>query len=111
MLDPPRHPSPDLAATVPPAEAVKVKICGVRTLADALSAAGAGADWIGLNFHPPSPRCIDLDTAASLVAALPSTTQAVGLFVNRPADEVAAVASRVGLHIVQLHGDEPPEDL
>lgn len=89
----------------------RVKICGLTTPADALEAAQAGADWIGLNFHPPSPRFIDPEAARAVVRALPASCEAVGLFVNRPPGEVAETATRVGLGIVQLHGDEPPEVL
>jgi phosphoribosylanthranilate isomerase len=90
---------------------VRVKVCGITTPGDALECASAGADWIGLNFHPPSPRWIDPGAAAAIVARLPATTQAVGLFVDRAPCEVVAMATRVGVRIVQLHGDEPPEDL
>jgi phosphoribosylanthranilate isomerase len=68
-------------------------------------------DWIGLNFHPRSPRGIDPATAAEILAGLPPSVAAVGLFVDRPAGEVAEVARRLGLRIIQLHGDEPPGDL
>jgi phosphoribosylanthranilate isomerase len=88
---------------------VRLKICGLTSVADALWCASAGADWIGLNFHPASPRRIDLGLAGEIVAALPSSTQAVGLFVDRPAGEIAQVADHLGLRIVQLHGEEPPE--
>jgi phosphoribosylanthranilate isomerase len=88
-----------------------IKVCGLTDPAEARACAEAGADWIGLNFHPGSPRFVDEPRAAAIVAALPETARAVGLFVNRPPEEVAAVARRVGLAIVQLHGDEPPEDL
>jgi phosphoribosylanthranilate isomerase len=88
-----------------------VKICGLTGVAEALACASAGADWVGLNFHPASPRWIAPALAAEIAAALPSTCTAVGLFVDRPAAEVAATAGRVGLRVVQLHGDEPPEDL
>jgi phosphoribosylanthranilate isomerase len=90
---------------------VKVKVCGVRCATDALACAAAGADWIGLNFHPASPRCIDHRLAAEIIAALPASVEAVGLFVDRPAVEVADVAERLGLRVVQLHGQEPPDDL
>ncbi|HEV3165093.1 MAG TPA: phosphoribosylanthranilate isomerase [Isosphaeraceae bacterium] len=89
---------------------VRIKVCGVTSVADALACASAGTDWIGLNFYPRSPRCIDESLGAAIVEALPATTEAVGLFVNRPPAEVAEIARRVGIRIVQLHGDEPPED-
>jgi phosphoribosylanthranilate isomerase len=83
-----------------------VKICGLRSVNDALEAARAGADWIGLNFHPKSARFVAIDQAAEIVRALPETTEAVGLFVNRPVEEIREIARATGLRIVQLHGDE-----
>ena len=90
---------------------VRIKICGLTRVDEALDCIQAGADWIGLNFHPRSPRYVDAGLAVEIVAALPSRAQAVGLFVNRPAGEVAEMADRLGLGTVQLHGDEPPSDL
>jgi phosphoribosylanthranilate isomerase len=77
----------------------------------ARACAELGADWIGINFHPASSRYIPTEKAAEIVAALPSSVSAVGIFVNQPAAAVAEVAGRVGLRIVQLHGDESPEEL
>lgn len=94
-----------------PYPTVRIKVCGLTSVADALACATAGVDWVGLNFHPASPRYVDPTLAAEIVAALPKSTQAVGLFVNRPPDEVATLAERLGIGIVQLHGHEPPEDL
>ncbi|AGA25946.1 phosphoribosylanthranilate isomerase [Singulisphaera acidiphila] len=94
-----------------PHPTLRIKVCGLTSVAQALASATAGADWVGLNFHPGSPRRVDPALAAEIVAALPRTTEAVGLFVDRPPDEVAALADRIGLGIVQLHGQEPPEDL
>ena len=90
---------------------VRVKICGLTDVASARLCAEAGADWIGLNFHPPSPRCVSEPLAAGIVSALSEGVEAVGLFVDRPSAEVAAIACRVGLDLIQLHGDEPAEDL
>jgi phosphoribosylanthranilate isomerase len=90
---------------------VLVKICGVTSVEDALACAELGADWIGLNFHRPSPRYVDPEVAAAILAVLPPRVTAVGVFVDRPAAEVAALADRLGLRTVQLHGHEPPEDL
>ncbi|MDX2168721.1 MAG: phosphoribosylanthranilate isomerase [Deltaproteobacteria bacterium] len=89
---------------------VKVKICGVTSVADALHAAAAGADAIGLNFHPPSPRCVSVEAAAEIAAALPRGVCRVGVFVDQPRDRVAAIAARVGLDGVQFHGHESPDD-
>jgi phosphoribosylanthranilate isomerase len=90
---------------------VKVKVCGLTRVADALACAGAGVDWIGLNFHAGSLRRVDRAAAAAIVAALPAGVEAVGVFVDRPPAEVAGIARELGLRIVQLHGREPPEDL
>jgi phosphoribosylanthranilate isomerase len=91
--------------------AVGVKICGVTCVDDALACAQAGVDWIGLNFHPSSPRFIPPDRADEILAALPPSLSAVGVFVDRRAAEVADLSHGLGLKIIQLHGNEPPEDL
>ena len=88
-----------------------VKVCGLTTVRDALECAKAGADWIGLNFHPASPRFVDITVAAEIVEGLPSHVQAVGLFVDRSVDDVRRIAERVGLRKVQLHGREPVEHI
>lgn len=91
-----------------------VKICGVRTLDDALAALDAGADMLGFNFHPPSPRYIAPAACAQLVARLHRRGAAatlVGVFVNLPPARAAAILDECGLDLAQLHGDEPPADL
>jgi phosphoribosylanthranilate isomerase len=95
----------------PAVDRVRVKVCGLTTVADALACAAAGVDWVGLNFHPASPRFIEPARAAEIVAALPPACTPVGLFVDRPPAFVLETAGRVGLRAVQLHGDEPVEDL
>jgi phosphoribosylanthranilate isomerase len=90
---------------------VGVKICGLTRVEDVVACAGAGVDWIGLNFHPGSPRFVQLDQAAEIIASLPSSISAVGVFVDRPASEVLDFSRRLGLKIVQLHGSESPEYL
>jgi phosphoribosylanthranilate isomerase len=90
---------------------VRVKICGLTRVDEAIACADLGADWIGLNFHRGSPRYVAPEVAAAIVEALPLSVAAVGIFVDRPAPEVAELATRVGIGIVQLHGQEPPEDL
>jgi phosphoribosylanthranilate isomerase len=90
---------------------IGVKICGLTRVDEAVACAGMGADWIGLNFHPGSPRCIAPAEAAAIVGALPASASAVGVFVDRPPNEVAELANRLGITIIQLHGQEPPEDL
>ena len=90
---------------------VGVKICGLTRARDAIACAAAGVDWIGLNFHPDSPRFIQPDRAAEILGALPSSIGAVGVFVNRPATDVVDLCRRLGLEFVQLHGNESPEYL
>lgn len=84
---------------------VKVKICGVCRVEDARAAVDAGADFLGLNFHPPSPRHVDLDQAVAIAAAVPGTPL-VGVFVDLPRAEVERIAATVGLAALQFHGDE-----
>jgi phosphoribosylanthranilate isomerase len=90
---------------------LRVKICGLTRVDEAIACAQLGADWIGLNFHPGSPRCVAQEEAAAIVAALPAWVSTVGVFVDRPAAEVAELATRLRIGIVQLHGQEPPEEL
>jgi phosphoribosylanthranilate isomerase len=88
---------------------VRVKICGITSVEDALQAVEAGADALGFVFYGRSPRNIDPLVAASIIAVLPPFVQAVGLFVNADAGFVNETADRCRLDLVQLHGDEAPE--
>src|SRR5271155_204749 len=90
---------------------VGVKICGLTRTQDAIACAAAGVDWVGLNFHPGSPRFVQPDRAAEIIAALPLSICAVGVFVDQPATEVADLCRRLGLKFAQLHGNESPEYL
>ncbi len=89
---------------------VRVKICGVTTPADARFAGDAGADAVGLNFYPRSPRFLDPRAAADVVRALPPFTAPVGVFVGMPVRQVCAVAYQLGLRGVQTYDDAPPAD-
>lgn len=89
----------------------RIKICGVTNVDDALDAAAAGADAIGLNFYRGSKRFIDVPTAESIDVSLPAGVKRIGVFVNAEAGQIAAVAEKVRLSCVQLHGDERPEFL
>jgi phosphoribosylanthranilate isomerase len=85
-----------------------VKICGLTDPAEALSCVEAGAHWVGLNFHPPSPRFVTDDAARAVLSALPDpAARAVGLFVDRAPGFIQDTCDRLGLRVVQLHGDEP----
>jgi phosphoribosylanthranilate isomerase len=86
----------------------RIKICGITNIHDALLAAEAGADAVGLNFFSKSRRRVDAQTALQIAAALPAGVTRVGVFVNHEANEVANIVERVGLDAIQLHGDEPP---
>ncbi len=86
---------------------VKVKICGVTNVADALVAAEAGADMIGLNFYEGSPRHITLATAMEIHRALPPFVLRVGVFVNPAEELVMRALGGCGLSLLQFHGDEP----
>jgi phosphoribosylanthranilate isomerase len=83
-----------------------VKICGITRLEDAEAAVAEGASALGFVFWPGSPRFIDPSLAKEIVAALPRSVAAVGVFVNQPASHVNSVAKLAGLSAVQLHGDE-----
>jgi phosphoribosylanthranilate isomerase len=88
---------------------VRVKICGVTSVEDALAAVAAGADAIGVNFAAGSPRRLDVAIARSIVQALPARVVSVGVFVDFCEAELREVQAGVGLGCVQLHGDESPE--
>ena len=88
----------------------RVKICGITRVEDALSAANAGADAIGLVFYAASPRSVTIEQAQKIVAALPPFVSVVGLFVNAANAEIESVLSQVKIDILQFHGDETPAD-
>lgn len=87
----------------------RIKICGITRVEDALAAAQAGADAIGLVFYERSPRHVAAQQAAQLAAALPPFVTVVGLFVNAEAALVREVLAQVPLDLLQFHGDEAPE--
>lgn len=89
----------------------RVKICGITTIEDALAAAEAGADMLGLNFYSASPRHIAIDEARLLCAQVrhelgDASPLLIGLFVNEPVWTISSTMERVGLRAVQLSGDE-----
>lgn len=88
-----------------------LKICGVTRAEDAALAAELGADLIGLNFYPESPRFLTVERAAAVVRAVAGRARVAGVFVDCPPLLVAEIAERVGLDLLQFHGDEPPEAL
>ncbi|EPM45269.1 phosphoribosylanthranilate isomerase [Pseudomonas syringae] len=90
--------------------AVRSKICGITRIEDALAAAEAGADAIGLVFYPKSPRAVTVLQARAIIAALPPFITTVGLFVNASRCELNETLDAVALDMLQFHGDETPEE-
>ena len=88
----------------------RVKICGITSVKDAISAVNAGADAIGLVFYAPSPRFVSILQAQQIVAAMPPFVSVVALFVNASTTEIEAILAQVRIDIVQFHGDETPAD-
>jgi phosphoribosylanthranilate isomerase len=84
-----------------------IKVCGVTRVADAVACAELGVDMVGLNFHPPSPRYVEVAAARRIADAVRGRVELVGVFVDREPDGVAAMAEAVGLDRLQFHGDEP----
>ncbi|MDX1382618.1 MAG: phosphoribosylanthranilate isomerase [Thermoanaerobaculia bacterium] len=84
----------------------RVKICGVTRAGDVEAILALGADMIGLNFYPGSPRCLDTDAASELRRRVGDRARVVGVFVNATAAGVRAIDARVGLDLLQFHGDE-----
>jgi phosphoribosylanthranilate isomerase len=88
----------------------RVKICGITEFEDARDAVLLGADAIGLNFYPKSPRYLEAARAAKIIEKLPPFVTAVGVFVNHPDPQnLEDFAVSLGLHAVQLHGNETPD--
>ncbi|KPY27442.1 phosphoribosylanthranilate isomerase [Pseudomonas syringae] len=90
--------------------AVRSKICGITRIEDALAAAEAGADAIGLVFYPKSPRAVTVLQARAIIAALPPFITTVGLFVNASRCELNETLDAVALDMLQFHGDETPDE-
>jgi len=88
----------------------RIKICGVSRTADVEAAAEAGADAVGLNFHPASPRFVSAERAAELARALPPYVTPVGVFVNSPRADVDRVLALIPALVLQFHGDESAEE-
>lgn len=88
---------------------IRIKFCGITRPEDAVRASEAGADAIGLVFHPQSPRAIGIAQAQAILAAAPAFLTRVGVFVDTDAAELRALLEAVPLDVLQFHGDEPPE--
>lgn len=88
---------------------IGVKICGLRSHAEIASAVQAGANYIGLNFYPKSPRSVTLEQAAPLAAAMPVGVAKVALVVDTDDAMLDALTQQVAIDILQLHGSESPD--
>jgi phosphoribosylanthranilate isomerase len=89
----------------------KVKICGIKTVTDALAAMDAGADFIGFNFYSKSPRYISVGQCRDIMSVMRryGHIQYVGVFVNSSMEDIRATMETCGLRLAQLHGDESPK--
>ncbi len=88
---------------------VKVKICGITNYDDAAAAFDMGADLLGFNFYPKSPRYLTPEDAAAIINRLPAIIDTAGVFVNSSFEEIRRIMDVCSLNWVQLHGDESPE--
>jgi len=88
---------------------VKVKICGITNYEDAVAALDMGADLLGFNFYPKSPRFVPPEKAREIISKLPGFIDIAGVFVNESIEQIHKTKNLCQLDWVQLHGDEDPE--
>lgn len=90
--------------------APKIKLCGLNDAAAIKAAVAARADYLGFNFYPPSPRYVDLETAHQLGNQAAGQIVRVGVFVDASDAAIRDAADAAGLEVIQLHGNETPQD-
>ena len=88
---------------------VKVKICGLTNYEDAMAAVDMGADLLGFNFYPKSPRYVTAEEATKIINKLPAFVDIAGVFVNASFEQIQEIINQCQLNWVQLHGDEDPQ--
>ena len=88
-----------------------IKVCGITEPRGLQAVVEAGADAVGFNFYPASPRFVVAEKAAELIQSLPGHVATVGVFVNRPLEEALSWMERSGVEWAQFHGDERPDEL
>jgi phosphoribosylanthranilate isomerase len=89
--------------------AIQIKICGLTSVQDVRAVIATGADAIGINFYAKSPRFVEPRDAQHLIAAAGASLIKVGVFVNADVETVSGIYDALGLDLIQLHGDEPPD--
>ena len=88
---------------------VKVKICGITNLDDATAAVEMGADLLGFNFYPKSPRYLTVEKAIEIIDQIPTFVDTAGIFVNPTVEQIKEITDHGFLNWMQLHGDETPQ--
>jgi phosphoribosylanthranilate isomerase len=88
---------------------IRVKICGITNLEDAMAAAELGADAVGFVLYPRSPRCVKPSLVKMMISQIPPYVTTVGVFANQDEKEILDIVGECGFDLVQLQGDEPPE--
>ena len=90
---------------------MKIKICGITNLEDAICACTSGADALGFVFYEKSPRYIKPEDASKIIAKMPPFVQSVGLFVNHSADKINEIAKISGIDLAQIHFEMSENEL
>jgi phosphoribosylanthranilate isomerase len=89
----------------------RIKICGITRVEDATAAVAAGADYLGLNFCPSSPRCLDISQARKISSAVAGQVRLVAVLVNSEPKKIEEILAEVPVDLLQFHGDETAEEI